>query len=104
MLRCFNAFLAEFDLLCEGREDISTEPWALLAGCAAMDQHFKIVRAEEEIEQLNLEIPWLVTFMVDKESFLIHHETRLRQEGLGGLALQVACYHMGGACASMPCI
>ncbi|KAJ7832527.1 hypothetical protein B0H14DRAFT_3087771 [Mycena olivaceomarginata] len=88
------AFLAEFDLLREGREDIRTEPWALPAGRAAMDQHFKIVRAEEELERLNLEIPRLVTFMVDEESFLVYHETRLRQEGLGGLALQVARYRM----------
>ncbi|KAJ7867083.1 hypothetical protein B0H14DRAFT_3084142 [Mycena olivaceomarginata] len=65
------AFLAEFDLLREGREDIRTEPWALPAGRAAMDQHFKIVRAEEELERLNLEIPRLVTFMVDEESFLV---------------------------------
>ncbi|KAJ7824252.1 hypothetical protein B0H14DRAFT_3469498 [Mycena olivaceomarginata] len=39
------AFLAEFDLLREGREDIRAEPWALPAGRAAMDQHFKIRRA-----------------------------------------------------------
>ncbi|KAJ7882604.1 hypothetical protein B0H14DRAFT_2255091, partial [Mycena olivaceomarginata] len=49
-------FLAKFNLLRKGREDICTEPWALPAGRAAMDQHFKIVRVEEEIKRLNLEI------------------------------------------------
>jgi hypothetical protein len=34
-------FLTDFDLLCEGRQDIRQEPWALPAGRAAMDQHFK---------------------------------------------------------------
>ncbi|KAJ7804829.1 hypothetical protein B0H14DRAFT_2290831, partial [Mycena olivaceomarginata] len=50
------SFLAEFDLLWEGWEDIRTEPWALPAGCTAMDQHFKICRVDEEIAQLNIEI------------------------------------------------
>jgi hypothetical protein len=88
------AFLAEFDLLREGREDIRTEPWALPAGRAAMDQHFKILRADEEIARLNVEIPRLVTFMADEEDFLVHHEASLRQEGFGGLALQVARHRM----------
>ncbi|KAJ7815583.1 hypothetical protein B0H14DRAFT_3476097 [Mycena olivaceomarginata] len=88
------AFLAEFDLLREGREDIRTEPWALPAGRAAMDQHFKICRADEEIVRLNIEIPRLVTFMADEEDFLVHHEVRLQHEGRGGLALQVAWYRM----------
>jgi hypothetical protein len=88
------AFLAEFDLLREGREDICTEPWALPAGRAAMDQHFKILRADEEIARLNVEIPRLVTFMADEEDFLVHHEARLQHEGRGGLALQVARYRM----------
>ncbi|KAJ7707057.1 hypothetical protein B0H14DRAFT_3643874 [Mycena olivaceomarginata] len=88
------AFLVEFDLLREGREDIRTEPWALPAGRAAMDQHFKILRVDEEIVRLNIEIPRLVTFMADEEDFLIHHEARLQREGIDGLALQVARYRM----------
>ncbi|KAJ7707031.1 hypothetical protein B0H14DRAFT_3525882 [Mycena olivaceomarginata] len=50
------AFLADFDLLREGREDIRGELWAQPAGRAAMDQHFKLLRADEEIQQLNVEI------------------------------------------------
>ncbi|KAF8178793.1 hypothetical protein K438DRAFT_1908375 [Mycena galopus ATCC 62051] len=37
------AFLADFDLLREGREDIRSEPWAQPAGRVAMDQHFKLL-------------------------------------------------------------
>ncbi|KAF8144404.1 hypothetical protein K438DRAFT_1992863 [Mycena galopus ATCC 62051] len=83
------AFLAEFDLLHEGREDIRAEPWALPAGRAALDQHYKMLRAEEEIERLNVEIARLVTYMADEEEFLVYHEERLRQEGEDTLAHQV---------------
>ncbi|KAF8209728.1 hypothetical protein K438DRAFT_1959963 [Mycena galopus ATCC 62051] len=83
------AFLAEFDLLHEGREDIRAEPWALPAGRAALDQHYKMLRADEEIERLNVEIARLVTYMADEEEFLVYHEERLRQEGEDALAHQV---------------
>ncbi|KAJ7044323.1 hypothetical protein C8F04DRAFT_1027413 [Mycena alexandri] len=83
------AFLADFDLLREGREDIREEPWAQPGGRLAMDQHFKLLRADEEIARLNLEIPRFVTYMADEEEFLIHHELRLCNEGNPTLAHQV---------------
>jgi len=49
-------FLADFDLLRDARQDISDRPWATLAGRLAMDLHFKIERAHEEITRLNVEI------------------------------------------------
>ncbi|KAJ7808980.1 hypothetical protein B0H14DRAFT_3090965 [Mycena olivaceomarginata] len=82
------AFLAEFDLLRDGRADIRNEPWALPAGRVAMDQHFKMLRADEEIERLNLEIPRLLTYMADEREFLVYHEERLRKEGNAALARQ----------------
>ncbi|KAJ7869147.1 hypothetical protein B0H14DRAFT_3083965 [Mycena olivaceomarginata] len=88
------AFLAEFDLLREGREDIRAEPWALPAGRAAMDQHFKMVRAEEEIQRLDVEIPHLITFMADERDFLIYQEQRLQEEGKDALAHQVYAHRM----------
>lgn len=42
------AFMADFDLLRQGRADIRGEPWTQLAGRKAMDQHFKLLRADEE--------------------------------------------------------
>ena len=63
-------FLAEFDLLQDTRQDVCTKPWAMPAGRFAMDLHFEILRAHEEIEQLNIEIRRLVTFICDKQLFL----------------------------------
>jgi hypothetical protein len=88
------AFLVDFDLLREAREDICQEPWALPAGCAAMDQHFKLLRADEEIQGLNIEIRRLVTYMGDEESFLICEEGRLREEGDERIAHQVRLLRM----------
>ncbi|KAF8144128.1 hypothetical protein K438DRAFT_1487508, partial [Mycena galopus ATCC 62051] len=88
------AFLADFDLLCEGREDIRSEPWAQPAGRCAMDQRYKLLRADEEITRLNLEIPRFVTHMVDEERFLVYHEGRLVAEGERALAHQVTVHWM----------
>ncbi|KAJ6550347.1 hypothetical protein B0H10DRAFT_2242734 [Mycena sp. CBHHK59/15] len=35
-----------------------------------MDQHYKLLRADEEIQRLNIEIQRLVTHMRDEEAFL----------------------------------
>jgi hypothetical protein len=80
--------LAEFDLLHEGRDDIRDEPWALPAGQVAIDQHFKMLRADKEIERLNLEIPRLLTYIADEQEFLVYHEEHLRKEGNAVLAHQ----------------
>ncbi|KAJ7727652.1 hypothetical protein DFH07DRAFT_871547 [Mycena maculata] len=88
------AFLADFDLLREGREDIRGELWAQPAGRAAMDQHYKLLRADEEIERLNIEIRRLVTYMRDEGEFLGREEGRLREEGKVGLAVQVGLLRM----------
>ncbi|KAF7348117.1 hypothetical protein MSAN_01764300 [Mycena sanguinolenta] len=88
------AFLADFDLLREGRQDIRSEPWAQPAGRLAMDRHFKLLRADEEIARVNLEIQRFVTYMVDEERFLVYHEERLRAEGNPGLAHQVGVHRM----------
>jgi hypothetical protein len=88
------AFIVDFDLLRKGREDIRGELWAQPAGRRAMDQHFKLLRADEEIVRLNLEICCLVTYMVDEEVFLSHEEERLRAVGKEGLAVQVGLLRM----------
>ncbi|KAJ7138730.1 hypothetical protein C8R43DRAFT_955208 [Mycena crocata] len=79
-------FMADFDLLHDGHEDILNEPWVQAAGRVAMDQHFKLLRADEEIVRLDVEIPRFVTSMVDEECFLVYH---LCDEGKAGLAHQV---------------
>ncbi|KAJ7076258.1 hypothetical protein B0H15DRAFT_925229 [Mycena belliarum] len=88
------AFLADFDLLREGREDIRGEPWALPSGRAAMDQHYKLLRADEELKRLNIEIRRFITYMGDEEAYLRHHEERLVAESNAGLAHQVGRHRM----------
>lgn len=56
-------FLSEFDLLRDARQDVRTRPWARPAGRMAMDLYFKIQRAKEEIDRLNIEIPRVITYI-----------------------------------------
>lgn len=87
------ASLADFDILRDARQDISERPWASSAGRIVMDQYFKLKRAEEEIQRLNVEIPRLVTYMIDEDEFL-----REREEATAlvdsGLAYQIRLYRL----------
>lgn len=71
------AFLADFDLLRDTRQDIRTRDWAKPSGRALMDTYFKIERAKEEITRLNVEIRRLVTYIVDERDFLLQKEEEL---------------------------
>jgi hypothetical protein len=51
------AFLSDFDILHDTRQDIRKRPWAAPAGRFAMDNYFKLIRAQEEIRRLNIETP-----------------------------------------------
>ncbi|KAJ7694330.1 hypothetical protein B0H17DRAFT_1199205 [Mycena rosella] len=82
------------DLLRDGREDIWEELWAKPAGQLAMDMYFKLERATEEIDRLNLEIPRFLTYMRDEEDFLCQEVVRIRDKDGNALAHQVERYHM----------
>src|SRR5271156_5544293 len=60
------AFLSDFDLLRDTRQDIRNRPWATPAARLAMDQSFKLRRAKEEIKRLNIEIRRFATYMRDE--------------------------------------
>jgi hypothetical protein len=64
------AFLADFDLLHDTHQDTHERPWVMPACHLAMDQHFKLEQAHEEIQQLNVEIPWVITYICDEDAFL----------------------------------
>ena len=64
------AFLSDFDILRDTREDIRLRPWATPAARLAMDGHFKLLRAEEEILRLNVEIRCFATFIRDEAQYL----------------------------------
>lgn len=73
------AFLADFDLLRDTRQDISNRLWATPAGRLAMDLYFKIARAHEEITRLNVEIRHVATYISDEDHFLRYSETKALQ-------------------------
>jgi len=64
------AFLSEFDLLRDAREDVRERLWSSPTGRMAMDLYFKIQRATEEIDRLNIEIQRLITYIQDEEKYL----------------------------------
>ena len=72
------SFLAEFDLLRDTRQDVRTRTWATPAGRHAMDLHFKMKRAEEEIARLDIEIRRFATYMRDEDHFLRCKEDKIR--------------------------
>lgn len=88
------AFLADFDLLRDTREDIRLRPWAKPAARLTMDSFFKIERAREEIERLNIEIRRVITHMRDEDKFLQRKESVVRQMD-PSLAHQIHILRMG---------
>ena len=58
-----------------------------------MDGYFKVLRAAEEMERLNVEIPRLTTFMRDEEAYVVAKETELAATD-PVLAHQVKIYRM----------
>lgn len=72
------AFLSEFDILAETRDDVRQKSWARPAARTLMDQFFRLDRAKEELDRLNVEIPRLITFIQDEEDFLRMAERELK--------------------------
>ncbi|RXW12150.1 hypothetical protein EST38_g13705 [Candolleomyces aberdarensis] len=83
------AFLADFDLLRDSRQDIRTKSWAQPQSRLLMDQYFKILRAREEIQRLNVEIKRIVTHIQDEDNFLRAAEEELAIED------KVLAFHVG---------
>ncbi|EMD37546.1 hypothetical protein CERSUDRAFT_35523, partial [Gelatoporia subvermispora B] len=60
--------LADFDLLRESREDIRSKVWAQPANRKAMNLHFNVKRAKEEIDRVNVGIQRLFTAILDEHA------------------------------------
>ncbi|KAF8341848.1 hypothetical protein F5887DRAFT_887753 [Amanita rubescens] len=86
------AFLAEFDLLRDCRDDVRKKPWASPSSRKLSDEHFKIQRAHEEITRLNIEIKRLITYMRDDKKFIEAAERKCRVSH-PLLAHQIKVYH-----------
>lgn len=87
------AFLSDFDLLRDARQDIRRKPWATPAARLAIDQAFKLERAEEEITRLNIEVPRLATYLRDEDTYLRAKEAELALSN-PSLAHQVSIHRM----------
>lgn len=85
------AFLAEFDLLRETRADVRNQPWACPSGRKAMDLWFKMERAKEEIQRINVQGRRLATYLRDRQVHLAARETAVRERE-PGLAHQIKLY------------
>jgi hypothetical protein len=86
------AFLADFDLLRDTRDDIRKRPWATPAARLAMDSYFKLLRAEEEILRFNVEIRRFATFIPDENQYL--HTMEQKNHSQLTLAFQIRMKHM----------
>lgn len=85
------AFLADFDLLRDTRADVSQHPWSSAAARSAMDLYFKMCRAREEIQRLNIEIHRLATYIQDEDIYLRRCEDQLKDAN-PALAHQIALH------------
>ena len=91
------AFLSDFDLLRDACQDIQRKPWATPAAHLAIDQAFKLKRAEEEIAWLNIEVPCLATYIRD-EDICLHTKQAELSLSHPTLALQVKIHWMEHGC------
>jgi len=71
--------LGHFAFLKDSRYNVNQQPWALRLGREAMDAHFKLCRAPEEITRVTAEACRLATWMIDEEEFVNSVVNRLTQ-------------------------
>ncbi|KAG1847037.1 hypothetical protein F4604DRAFT_1884071 [Suillus subluteus] len=86
------AFLSNFDLLRDARQDVSQHPWATPTGHLTMDTYFKMRCAWEEIQHLNVEIRRVATYLHDESKYLLKCKMQLKPLH-PALAHQVSLYH-----------
>ncbi|KAJ7794688.1 hypothetical protein B0H14DRAFT_3093737 [Mycena olivaceomarginata] len=84
-------FLGDFDLLRDTTDSISSRPWTRRSYRLAMDSYFKILRAREEIQHLNIEIKRVITWIDNEDRFLRKKEEELKETD-PLLAVQVTRY------------
>ncbi|KAJ3765531.1 hypothetical protein FB446DRAFT_655158, partial [Lentinula raphanica] len=85
------SFLSEFDILKDTREDVREKQWATPCNRLLMFRFFKLIRAEEELDRLHVEIKRLLTYMQDEERILCHKANEIESED-PALALQIRRY------------
>jgi len=81
-------FLSEFDLLSDSTEDVHERAWARPAARSLLDRYFKMERAREEIERVEIEANRFLVYIKDEEDFLLAMENQLSLSE-PGLAYQI---------------
>lgn len=85
--------LAEFDLLRDTRQDVRQKPWAISQNRVLRDEWFKMERAREEVERLNIEVRRLITYIRDENQFLRERESAVEVSD-PPLAHQIMLYRL----------
>lgn len=75
------AFLEEFELLRDTRQDIRAKPWAQPVARVAMKQAQRIIRAHEEIDTSHIHVRRLHTHILDENADLAQIIPALRAQG-----------------------
>jgi protein-tyrosine phosphatase len=75
-------FLADFEKFQDPTGNAMIRAWASLAAHQLLDSYNKLNRAKQEIQQLNIEILHVVTYMKDEREFLLAKEARFCQKAL----------------------
>ncbi|KAF8162209.1 hypothetical protein K438DRAFT_1618582, partial [Mycena galopus ATCC 62051] len=73
-------FLSNFDILRNPDTTSSIRAWATPAAHQLLDFYYKLERAREEIQRLNIEICHFVTHMKDEQTFLVQRESEIKTE------------------------
>ncbi|KAJ3742750.1 hypothetical protein EV360DRAFT_57744, partial [Lentinula raphanica] len=85
------SFLSEFNILRDTREDVREKKWATPSNRLLMFCFFKLIRAEEELDRLHVEIKRLFTYMRDEERLLCGKADEIEDDD-PALALQIRLY------------
>ena len=86
-------FLVDFDLLRLVRQDVQEKLWAKPGNWTLCDTFFKMERAREEIQRLNIEIRRVIMYMCDNELYLEKQEKAAKDKN-PELAHQIFLYKM----------
>ncbi|KAF8166947.1 hypothetical protein K438DRAFT_2064966 [Mycena galopus ATCC 62051] len=73
-------FLSEFDILRNPDTTSSICAWTTPAARQLLDSYYKLKRAGEEIQRLNIEIRRFVTHMKDERTFLVQRESEIKAQ------------------------
>lgn len=88
------AFISEFDLLRDSRNDPRRHLWSTPEGRQAFTLHQRIQRAREEIARLDIEVRRVATHLHDEEQYLQGKEDEARRADDGVLAHHIKEYRL----------